>query len=84
MGRFYNHIGGINHSGVGTGITNYNELLSSVTPAVQVTSDFLTVLCNALYFAIYNGAEESGLQALEVIHNKALESLYSDVLLVSF
>ncbi|XP_064474513.1 hyccin-like isoform X2 [Ornithodoros turicata] len=58
-------------------------LPSSFMPKVSLTSQFLLELLQAIYFSMYNGLPSLGHQALNDIHRRAMQTMYTDVLLVT-
>lgn len=49
---------------------------------IPLSSKFLVELVNSIYFCMYNDVADAGLQALDEIHSRAINYLYTDVILV--
>lgn len=50
---------------------------------IPLSSAFMLEIIHSVYFAMFNGLENPGLQSLEELHNRAMHELLSDVLLVT-
>lgn len=53
------------------------------SPRVNLTPFFMLELLHAVYFAVFNGFAQAGLQTLEDIHIRASYELYAEVILVT-
>lgn len=62
---------------------SYMDLISNRRTRIQFSSTFLVELSYSVYFALFNNVIEPALEALDLIHERALYSMYPDVLLVS-
>ena len=67
---------------------NLNELLDSHqlipknSTKIVLSSQLLVEFTHSVYFCIFNGVTDIGFEALEEIHNRAVNNLFTDVLLV--
>ncbi|XP_077997454.1 hyccin 2-like [Glandiceps talaboti] len=52
-------------------------------PRIGLNPDFMVEMLNGIYFVMFNGQPQSGLAALEDIHERACQDLYSEVLMVT-
>ncbi len=59
-----------------------NDLITRNSTRIPLSSQFLVELTNSIYFCMFNGVTDLGFEALEEIHNRAVNQLFSDVLLV--
>lgn len=55
----------------------------SKKPRLRVSSQYLMESLNGLYFALFNGAPELAVQAVDAVHQRALYEFYADVILVT-
>lgn len=56
---------------------------STFMPKIFLTSQFLLELLQAIYFSMFNGLYSLGHQALSDVHRRAMQGMYTDVLLVT-
>ncbi|VDO50850.1 unnamed protein product, partial [Onchocerca flexuosa] len=52
-------------------------------PRLRISSQYLLESLNGLYFALFNGAPELAVQAVDAVHQRALYEFYADVILVT-
>ncbi|XP_070570529.1 hyccin-like [Ptychodera flava] len=50
---------------------------------IQLSADFMVEMLNGIYFVQFNGLSKSGYEAMENIHDRACQELYSEVILVT-
>uniref|UniRef100_A0A8R1TKW9 Hyccin n=1 Tax=Onchocerca volvulus TaxID=6282 RepID=A0A8R1TKW9_ONCVO len=55
----------------------------SKKPRLRISSQYLLESLNGLYFALFNGAPELAVQAVDAVHQRALYEFYADVILVT-
>ncbi|MFH4980143.1 hypothetical protein AB6A40_006852, partial [Gnathostoma spinigerum] len=55
----------------------------SKKPRIRLSSQFLLESMNGVYFALFNGAADLAVRAIDSVHHRAIYELYSDVLLVT-
>uniref|UniRef100_A0A0R3RN98 RB_A domain-containing protein n=1 Tax=Elaeophora elaphi TaxID=1147741 RepID=A0A0R3RN98_9BILA len=55
----------------------------SKKPRLRTSSQYLLESLNGLYFALFNGAPELAVQAVDAVHQRALYEFYADVILVT-
>ncbi|KAM3720135.1 Hyccin [Dirofilaria immitis] len=55
----------------------------SKKPRLRISSQYLLESINGLYFALFNGAPELAIQAIDAVHQRALYEFYADVILVT-
>ncbi|EFO17805.1 hypothetical protein LOAG_10693 [Loa loa] len=55
----------------------------SKKPRLRISSQYLLESLNGLYFALFNGASELAVQAVDAVHQRALYEFYADVILVT-
>ncbi|VDK79313.1 unnamed protein product [Litomosoides sigmodontis] len=55
----------------------------SKKPRLRISSQYLLESLNGLYFALFNGAPELAVQAIDAVHQRAMYEFYADVVLVT-
>ncbi|GIZ00503.1 hyccin [Caerostris extrusa] len=62
--------------------SGYNNPHPRPIARIPLSSPFLLELIHAVYFVMFNGLGSIGLQSLEELHNRAMQEMMTDVLLV--
>ena len=57
--------------------------LNQKSVRISLSSKLMIQLLTSIYFCLFNGVVDLGKKALKLIHNRATEMMYFDVLLVS-
>lgn len=60
-----------------------SSLPSTFAPRVNLNSQILLEMLQAIYYSMFNGLSTLALQALNDIHRRAMQQMYTDVLLVT-
>lgn len=60
-----------------------SSLPPSFAPRVNLNSQILLEMLQAIYYSMFNGLSSLALQALNDIHRRAMQQMYTDVLLVT-
>lgn len=60
-----------------------SSLPPSFAPRVNLNSQILLEMLQAIYYSMFNGLSTLALQALNDIHRRAMQQMYTDVLLVT-
>lgn len=63
--------------------TGYNNPHPRPIARIPLSSPFLLEVIHGVYFATFNGFGSVGMQSLEELHNRAMQEMMSDVLLVT-
>ncbi|GFQ74024.1 hyccin [Trichonephila clavata] len=63
--------------------SGYNNPHPRPIARIPLSSPFLLEVIHAVYFATFNGLGSVGLQSLEELHNRAMQEMLPDVLLVT-
>ncbi|CAL1266280.1 unnamed protein product [Larinioides sclopetarius] len=63
--------------------SGYNNPHPRPIARIPLSSPFLLEVIHAVYFAMFNGFGSIGMQSLEELHNRAMQEMMSDVLLVT-
>ncbi|XP_054166468.1 hyccin-like [Oppia nitens] len=63
--------------------TSNSSLITRNSTKIPLSSQFLVEITNSIYYCLFNGVTDLALEVLDFIHNRAVNYLYTDVLLMT-